>query len=101
MADETPLESGQTGEQDLPTPEFSETGGSSTSSGADEIVSKLITQLEPLIDRKVQSVKDKRLSKIEKALGGRLGLLAELEEHGVSIPQEVRTEMQIDRKSVV
>jgi hypothetical protein len=43
----------------------------------------------------VQSTKDKRLSKIEKALGGRLDLLAELEEQGVTIPKDVRTEMQI------
>jgi hypothetical protein len=89
-------ESGQTGNQDLPTPEFSDQpGASSTSADADAIVSKLLPQLEQLIERKVQSTKDKRISQIEKALGGRLDLLAELEEQGVSIPKDVRTEMQI------
>lgn len=95
MADETQLESSQTGEQELPTPEFSETGASSTSSGADEIVSKLLPQLEQIIERKVQSTKDKRISDIEKALGGRNKILAELESEGVNIPKEVRTQMQI------
>lgn len=99
MATENQTESSQPESQELPTPEFSESGASSTSGGADEIVSKLIEKLTPVIeqtvDRKVQSTKDKRISKIEKALGGRLDLLAELEEQGVSIPKEVRTEMQI------
>ena len=92
---ENQLESSQTGEQELPTPEFSETGDSSTSKGADEIVSKLLPQLEQIIERKVQSTKDKRISEIEKVLGGRSKILAELESEGVNIPKEVRTQMQI------
>jgi hypothetical protein len=96
MATENQLESSQPGEQgDLPTPEFSESGASSTSSGADEIVSKLLPQLEQIIERKVQSTKDKRFSELEKVLGGRSKILAELESEGVTIPKEVRTQMQI------
>ncbi len=95
MATETPLESSQSGEAELPTPQFSEKSDSSTSSGADEIVSKLLPHLEQIIERKVQSTKDKRFSDIEKALGGRSKILAELESEGVAIPKEVRTQMQI------
>lgn len=96
MADETPQVSGQPGEADeLPTPSFSGNGDSSPSVDADAIVNKLTPILEQLVERKVQSTKDKRLSKIEKALGGRLDLLAELEETGVEIPKDVRTQMQI------
>ena len=95
MADETQLESGTPGNQELPTPEFSESGVSSTSNGADEIVSKLLPHLEQIIERKVQSTKDKRISEIEKVLGGRNKILAELENEGVSIPKEVRTQMQL------
>lgn len=90
QTESSPLES-----QELPTPEFSDKGDSSTSSGADEIVSKLLAQLEPLIDKKVQSTKDKRISQIEQVLGGRSKILAELESEGVSIPKEVRTQMEI------
>jgi hypothetical protein len=95
MADETQLESGQSGEQELPTPSFSDQATSSTSSGADDIVSKLLPQLEQMIERKVQSTKDKRISEIEKVLGGRSKILAELESDGVNIPQDVRTKMEI------
>lgn len=96
MATENQPESSQAENQELPTPEFSENGASSPSGGsADEIVSKLTPVIEQIVQRTVQSTKDKRISKIEKALGGRLDLLAELEEQGVSIPKEVRTEMQI------
>jgi hypothetical protein len=92
---ENQLESDQSGEQELPTPSFSDQVTSSTSTGADEIVSKLLPQLEQIIERKVQSVKDKRISEIEKALGGRSKILAELEEAGVPITKEVRAEMRI------
>lgn len=95
MATDNQTESGQTGTQDLPTPEFSEQATSSTSSGADEIVNKLLPHLEQMIEKKVQSVKDKRFSEIEKVLGGRSKLLAELEEAGVPITKEVRAEMRI------
>jgi hypothetical protein len=89
------LESDQSGEQELPTPSFSDQVTSSTSTGADEIVSKLLPQLEQMIERKVQSQKDKRISEIEKVLGGRSKILAELEEAGVPITKEVRAEMRI------
>lgn len=93
---ENQLESSPSGEaEELPTPSFSEQGASSTSNGADEIVSKLTPLLEQIVERKVQSVKDKRFSEIEKVLGGRDKMLAELESEGVNIPKEVRTQMQI------
>jgi hypothetical protein len=92
---ENQLESDQSGEQELPTPSFSDQATSSTSTGADEIVSKLLPQLEQMIERKVQSQKDKRISEIEKVLGGRSKILAELEEAGVPITKEVRAEMRI------
>ncbi len=95
MSDETQLESSPSGEQELPTPSFSDQGVSSTSSGADEIVSKLLPQIEQIIERKVQSTKDKRISEIEKVLGGRDKILAELEASGVSIPKDVRSELRM------
>jgi metal-dependent amidase/aminoacylase/carboxypeptidase family protein len=90
QTESSPLEN-----EELPIPQFSEKGDSSTSSGADEIVSKLLPQLEQIIERKVQSQKDKRISEIEKVLGGRDKILAELESEGVNIPKDVRTQMQI------
>jgi hypothetical protein len=90
QTESSPLEN-----EELPTPQFSEKGDSSTSGGADEIVSKLLPQLEQIIERKVQSTKDKRISEIEKVLGGRSKILAELEEAGVPITKEVRAEMRI------
>lgn len=90
-----PKVSGQAGESELPTPTFSEQASSPTSPDADSIVRQVLAQVEPLIDRKVQSTKDKRLSKIERALGGRLDLLEELEGEGVTVPPEVKTQMQI------
>jgi hypothetical protein len=95
MATETPLESSQSGEAELPTPQFSEKGDSSTSSGADEIVSKLLPHLEQIIERKVQSTKDKRFSEIEKALGGRSKVLAELEELGQPVSKEALGELRL------
>jgi hypothetical protein len=93
---ENQLESSPSGEEaELPTPSFSDSGASSTSTGADDIVSKLLPKLEQMIERKVQSTKDKRISEIEKVLGGRSKILAELESDGVNIPQDVRTKMEI------
>lgn len=88
-------ESDPTGNQELPTPEFSEQATSSTSSGADEIVSKLLPHLEQIIERKVQSTKDKRISEIEKVLGGRSKILAELQAAGVEVPKDVLTDMRL------
>ncbi|MDQ3007842.1 MAG: hypothetical protein M3R47_20990 [Chloroflexota bacterium] len=80
---------------ELPTPSFSSESASSPSDNADVIVGKLTPLIEQLIERKVQSTKDKRFSELEKALGGRSKLLAELESEGVSIPKEVRSELRI------
>lgn len=94
MAEEKSQVNGGTGEAELPTPTFSETSDGSPSADADAIVSKLQPLIESLVERKVQSTKDKRFSDIEKVLGGRLGLLAELEALGQEIPKEVRSEMR-------
>ena len=101
MAEEPQLESNQPGEAELPTPSFSGSGDSSPSGGADEIVSKirsaLLEDLKPVIqqtiERQVQSTKDKRIADIEKKMG-RLGLLAELEEQGATIPENLKQEMR-------
>lgn len=95
MSDPNTEVSDPTGGQELPTPSFSESGASPTSTDADALVSKLIAQLEPIIERKVQSQKDKRFSEMEKVLGGRSKILAELESEGVNISKEVRTQMEI------
>lgn len=94
----TPQESSQPGEAELPTPSFSGSGDSSTSDGAEATVSKLrsalLEELKPLIretiEKQVQSTKDKRIAKIE----GRLGMLAELEEQGATIPENLKQEMR-------
>ena len=95
-ADQT-QESSQPGEEDLPNPTFSGSGDSSTSE-RDAIVSKLrsalLEELKPVIqqtiEKQVQSTKDKRIAKIE----GRLGMLAELEEQGATIPENLKQEMR-------
>ena len=99
MATEDPKVSGQPGEAELPTPQFSEEGASSTSTDVDVIVNKVVERLAPTleqtVERKAKSLQDKRFSKIEKELGIRSNVLAELEEAGVEIPKEVRTEMRL------
>src|SRR3990167_6122685 len=95
-ADQT-QESSQPGAEDLPNPTFSGSGDSSTSE-SDAIVSKLrsalLDELKPVIqqtiEKQVQSTKDKRIAKIE----GRLGMLAELEEQGATIPENLKQEMR-------
>jgi len=96
-ADQT-QESSQPGDAgELPTPSFSGSGDSSTSE-SDAIVSKLrsalLDELKPVIqqtiEKQVQSTKDKRIAKIE----GRLGMLAELEEQGATIPDNLKQEMR-------
>ena len=96
-ADQT-QESSQPGDAgELPTPSFSGSGDSSTSE-SDAIVSKLrsalLEELKPVIqqtiERQVQSTKDKRIQKLE----GRLGMLAELEEQGATIPENLKQEMR-------
>ena len=92
-----PKVSGQSGDSgELPTPSFSDQAPSSTSTDVDAIVSRLTPLLESLVDKRVQSTKDKRFLQLEKILGGRLDVLAELEGQGVTIPQEVRTRMEIN-----
>jgi hypothetical protein len=99
MADENPEVSGQTGEAELPTPQFSGSDGSPTSTDADALVSrlaeKLMPQLEETIERKAKSLQDKRFSKIERALGVRSGVLAELEELGTTVPKDVQSELRL------
>jgi hypothetical protein len=99
MATEDPKVSGRSGEAELPTPQFSENGDSSTSTDVDVIVNKVVERLTPTLDqtveRKAKSLQDKRFNKIETALGLRSNVLAELEADGVTIPEEVRTRMEI------
>lgn len=97
---ENPEVSGQPGDAgELPTPSFSESATSPTSTDADAIVSKLLEKLTPVIeqtvDRQVQSKRDKWIGKIQKTLGSKVDLLAELEEQGVTIPKEVRSEIRM------
>lgn len=99
MANENPQVSDPTGEAELPVPQFSEQGDSSPSVDVDAIVNRVVDrltpQLEQVAERKAKSLQDKRFNKIEKELGLRSGVLAELESEGVTIPQEVRTRMEI------
>ena len=105
MATENPEVSSQPENEELPTPQFSGSGDSPTSTDAEALVSRLVESLTPkieeAIERKVKSAQDKRLSKVDeaerirKALRGRADLLAELESSGVEISKELRNEMRI------
>src|SRR3990167_5992406 len=95
MATENSEVSSQPENEELPTPQFSGSGDSPTSTDAEALVSRLVESLTPkieeAIERKVKSAQDKRLSKVDeaerirKALRGRADLLAELESSGVQI----------------
>ena len=106
MATEDPqVQSDPAGNPDLPNPTFSDPGSSQSDAEADALVSKLIEKLTPKIEdtleKRIQSIKDSRLDKVDqadrfrKALRGRPDLLAELEDAGVEIPKDVRTEMRL------
>lgn len=101
MSEENNQVSGQAENTELPTPQFSAQATSSPSD-ADATVSKIQAKIleqvgatiEEMVERKFKSTTDKRFSKLEK-VAGKLDLLAELEEQGVSIPKEVRSELRI------
>jgi hypothetical protein len=95
MAEQNQVSGNPESGEELPTPSFSSESDSSPSDQSDVIVSKLLPHLEQMIEKKVQSTKDKRFSEIEKVLGGRGKILAELESDGVNISQEVRTKMEL------
>lgn len=87
--------------QETPTPKFTEpsvsaTGAKSTTSvpDPDAIAAKVLEQLRPEIDKQLQSVKDKRIARIEGQLAS-LGQLAELEEMGAEIPEKVKLEYRL------
>ena len=54
------------------------------------VVERVVEKLSPVLEKKLQSMTDKRFSKVDKALG-----LSELEEMGVQIPDHIKTEMRL------
>jgi hypothetical protein len=96
MTDNTKPEGGQ--EQvsgELPTPRFTDaSAGSATSSvDTDALVEAVLRRLEPTLDKKLQSTKDKRIAEIEKRL--KMSDLTELEELGAQIPDNVKLEYRL------
>lgn len=87
------LESGQVQEKaELPVPTFSEKSADSQVSIDPQALAKQVAELlRPNFEKMAQSTKDKRIAKLEKAVGG----LAELEALGVAIPPEVKLEMRL------
>lgn len=75
--------------QELPTPKFTESAGVSATSAFDpkEIAKQVAEILRPDIEKTIQSTKDKRIAKLEKAVG-----LEELEQLGATIPENVKAE---------
>lgn len=90
MSDQ-PLESGQSFGEDAPTSETSNTGGQQTSTvDAEAIAKALMPVLEPWLERKLQSTKDRRFSQIERKLestDGALARFAELVKGGMTPDQ--------------
>jgi hypothetical protein len=78
--------------QELPTPKFTEASPVSATSSVDAeaLALKVAKILRPDFEKVAQSTKDKRIAQIEKRLG--LGDLAELEELGAQIPDNVKLE---------
>lgn len=90
---DTPLESAKEPvNQEPPTPKFTEVSPASPPSTPDisTLAAEVAKQLRPDFEKLVQSTKDKRFSEIEKRLG-----LAELEEMGATIPDNVKLEMRL------
>lgn len=76
----------------LPTPTFEEPSAVSSPSMPDakSLAKEVASLLMPDIEKKLQSTKDKRFDRLEKAIG-----LSELEEMGVSIPENVKQEYRL------
>jgi len=89
----TELESGEpVVSEDVPTPTFKdEVSDSKVSIDSQALAKQVAELLRPDFEKIAQSTKDKRIAKLEKAVGG----LAELEALGVAIPPEVKLEMRL------
>lgn len=79
-----------------PTPTFTEASKASSPSGLDaKALAKEVAEiLRPDFEKVAQSTKDKRIARLEKAVGIDL---SELEEMGVTIPENVKTEARLRR----
>jgi hypothetical protein len=77
---------------ELPTPKFTDASpGSATSSMDPEALTEaILKRLDPILEKKMQSTKDKRIANIEKRLG--IQDLEELKAMGATIPDNVLTE---------
>jgi BMFP domain-containing protein YqiC len=86
-------------DEGLPSPTFDEKSGDSpTSLDAEAIVSQIRNQLakdvQEQVERKFKSATDKRFSKLDK-IGNVADLLADLQNNGVEIPDNLKTEYRI------
>lgn len=94
--DPKPQESGQEqASQELPVPKLENASAASTTSGldTDALAKAILEKISPEIDKRVQSVKDKRIADIEKRLNS--GQFAELEAMGAQIPENVKWEYRL------
>jgi hypothetical protein len=81
----------------LPKPVFSEKPvASPTSVFTPEQIAQLSPLIEQIAERKVQSVKDSRISKVEKVSKGLMDVVADLKAKGVAIPPELETQYQVE-----
>lgn len=89
MSETTTVGGGEQVNEEVPTPKFTETSRDSATSALDpkEIAKQVAEILRPEFEKTIQSTKDKRIAKLEKAVG-----LAELEELGATIPDHVKAE---------
>ena len=96
MADTTnPESTPETPSTELPIPKLETPSAGSSTSGVDtEALAREVAKLlRPDIEKTVQSTKYKRIARLEKQLG--VGDLSELEEMGVTIPENVRMEYRL------
>ncbi len=88
-----PLESApEPAKVELPTPTFETASAAEPTSAVDakSLAKEVAELLRPEIAKTVQSVKDRRFDRVEKALG-----LADLEELGVAITPEIKNELRM------
>lgn len=81
--------------QELPTPKFTDVSPDSATSSVDmdALAEKVASKLRPSFEKVAQSTKDKRIAEIQKRLG--MQDLAELEEMGAQIPDNVKLEYRL------
>lgn len=99
MSEETKV-SGETPETKLPQPKFSEPSASSTSAPASSntqpFTEAQLAQLEGIIEKRVQSVKDKRFSDLERSNSELSRVVADLKGRGVALPPDLETQYQVE-----